>query len=111
MNIEDYYPVINAAYIYMMIGGSKKKKGRKLAQYIITSWGNLKDNNWWRQATIAEAQLLLGDYLESENTFKEAVEAGKPDKFMLETTREQIKIYSVIDKIETKIEGILKILN
>ncbi|MHC6202865.1 tetratricopeptide repeat-containing protein [Breznakiellaceae bacterium SP9] len=110
LNIEDYYPVINAAYIYMMLGGSEKKKGRKLAQYIIASWGNLKDNDWWRKATIAEAQLLLGAYIESEHAFKEAVETGKPDKFMLEATREQIKIYSVINGIETEVEGILEIL-
>lgn len=46
-DINHYYPAINAAYLYKMIGGIEKGRGTKLAQYISNAWEDSEPKDWW----------------------------------------------------------------
>jgi len=44
--VEDYYPAINAAYLYKIIGGIEEGKGTKLSTYITSTWEDRVGTEW-----------------------------------------------------------------
>jgi class 3 adenylate cyclase len=109
-NIEDYYPAINAAYLYRMLGGSEKGRGTKLAAYIATSWRQIQGENWWIDATLAEAELLVDDFERALPRFEEALERHKPSVFERESTRTQILSYSTVSGLADELAEITGLL-
>lgn len=99
LNMEDYYPVINAAYLskilyYHKIGESGVGDRIKLSDYIISVWDKHKGKQgWWLDSTLAEAFLLKDDCYEAKIRFDDALGKYSPDYFERESTVEQIKIY------------------
>lgn len=110
INIEDYYPAINAAYLYRIIGGKESGKGNKLAQYIISSWGIRKGESWWLDSTLAEAELLQEDIEEAEKQFKTAIQLHNPDRFQKTSTLEQVKLYAGVLGIMENVDKIIDFL-
>lgn len=110
LNIEDYYPAINTAYLYKIIGGQDMGKGNKLARYIYDSWGNSAGGNWWLDCTLAECELLEDDFEEAYIKMKEAVERHKPDCFERKATYEQVMLYSTLQGLDNECSEILKLL-
>lgn len=102
LNISDFYPAINAAYLYKIIGGTETGKGTKLASYIINVWTPISKtkSDWWLHSTLAEAELLQDDYEAFLTKLKEAIEKCKPNIFNKTSTREQLIIYEQKMRIE-----------
>ncbi|MCK5606127.1 hypothetical protein KAR91_29785 [Candidatus Pacearchaeota archaeon] len=110
-NIEDYYPAINAAYLYRIIGGNESGKGIKLAQYIVSSWSSRIGESWWLDSTLAEAELLQEDFEESKLSFAKAIERHKPNIFQKNSTLEQINLFSKLLDLEKNVEKIIALFN
>jgi len=110
LNIEDYYPAINVAYLYKMMGGMEAGKGTKLAGYILQAWNSKQGENWWIDSTLAEAELLQDDFESALQLFKLAIERHDPSIFDKKATSEQIKIYAHFTNKLANVEPILQIL-
>lgn len=110
LNINDYYPAINAAYLYKIIGGMETGRGTKLARYICDAWGNRQGENWWIDATLAEAELLQDDYETATNMFTKALDLHNPSIFEKQSTKEQLFIYSTIKMLDKEFKIILELL-
>ncbi|MDR9507721.1 hypothetical protein RI662_26265, partial [Brevibacillus agri] len=110
LNIEDYYPAINVAYLYKMMGGMEAGKGTKLAGYILQAWNSKQRENWWIDSTLAEAELLQDDFETALELFKLAIERHNPSVFDKKATSEQIKIYAHFTNKLANVEPILQIL-
>ncbi len=113
LNISDFYPAINAAYLYKIIGGTETGKGTKLASYIINVWTPLSkmSMDWWLHSTLAEAELLQDDYEAFSNKMKESIKKCKPNIFNKTSTKEQIAIYSQKMGIEKETKQVIELLN
>jgi len=111
IEIDNYYPVINAAYLYKIIGGGETGRGTKLASYIVSAWGNNKGKSWWIDATLAEAELLQDAYEEATQAFVEAVEQHKPNAFEKQATLEQILLYAKVHRCEVEVAPIVELLS
>ncbi len=109
-NIEDYYPAINAAYLYRMLGTNESKHGIKLAQYVSNSWTKHEGENWWLDSTMAEAQLLQDFYNTSYLTFERALQFHQPDSFERASAVEQISTYAKITGKEFELKEIISLL-
>ena len=96
LNIDDYYPAINAAYLYKMLGGKEVGQGNKLATHIRVVWGKDKGRDWWTDATLAEAELVLGDYDAANSELKDAIATHEPNIFELQSTLLQIRIHAAL---------------
>lgn len=95
LNLDDFYPAINAAYLYKMFGGQYAGAGgTKLAHYITVAWGHRKGESWWLDATLAEAELILDDYALAYNEITQAIARHTPGNFELMATHEQISLYA-----------------
>ncbi|MZP31008.1 hypothetical protein GTO91_14920 [Heliobacterium undosum] len=94
INIEDYYPAINAAYLYKIIAGIELGRGNRLALYILDVWGERRGEDWWLDSTLAEAEMLLENYEDCITGFQEAIERHKPDAFQRKAVHEQISLYA-----------------
>lgn len=110
IEIDNYYPVINAAYLYKIIGGGETGKGTKLASYIVSAWGNNAGESWWLDATLAEAELLQDAYEEANAAFTESVKLHKPNVFEKQATLEQILLYSKVHNCEAEVAPIIDLL-
>lgn len=106
-NINDYYPAINAAYLYKMQGGREEGKGTKLAQFIISSWEEHKGKEFWLDSTLAECEMLIGDYDEAADGMKTAIALHKPGEFEKKSVLQQIKLYATLCVKQTECEQIL----
>lgn len=110
-NINDYYPAINATYLYLLGDKIEQSRGRKLGQYIINVWGEQSPDNWWLASTIAEAEMLVGDIEIAKEAFSKAIPPNNqhqaPDKFMLASTKEQIAIYGQLSGRKDELKSIL----
>ncbi|WP_349346599.1 adenylate/guanylate cyclase domain-containing protein [Priestia megaterium] len=117
---DEYYPAINAAYLYKIIeklGHTqlqvKSGTGTKLANYILKTWGegHMK-GNWWLDATLSEAYMLKGDFQKAKEAFQYAVKnhENKVKMFEVEGTKMQIEQYLKIMNLEKEGEEIVKLL-
>ena len=110
INNEDYYPAINAAYLYKIIGGIESGRGTKLATYILSAWGDKEGENWCLDSTLAEAELLHDNFEDSPEKFKRAINKHKPDSFKLKSVYEQITIYAALTSNDANLAEILNLL-
>ncbi len=111
LNIDDYYPAINCAYLYKIDDNETTGKGNKLAAYIYSAWKNKKGEDWWLDATLAETKLLQGDYEKAFELLNEAVNKHNPTMFNKQSVKEQISIYAKIKNLEPQLARILKLLS
>lgn len=100
LDLEDYYPAINAAYLLIIISKlennmEKLENGRLLAQYITRKWHSLKGSNWWIDSSIAQAELLQDHFEVAKELFEAALKKyeEKIDFFEIQTTLTQIEQY------------------
>ena len=97
-----YYPCINVAFMHFVCMNYEKAReyaetARKLCQEIIDSG----DSNYWVQATIAEAYLLLGELEHSLNAYRKAVELDDAKPAYIASTRKQALQISSLYEDET----------
>lgn len=109
-NIDDYYPAINAAYLYIILNDKSSGRGLKLAIYIRQSWRRNKGESWWLDSTLAEAEMLCGDAEDAQEEFEQAIKKHNPPKFELTTTFEQIDLFAKLLGKENTVDGILNLL-
>ncbi|WP_322551843.1 tetratricopeptide repeat-containing protein [Priestia megaterium] len=117
---DEYYPAINAAYLYKIIEKVRSDHlriengtGTKLAEYIIETWGGESmKSNWWLDATIAEAFMLKGDFQQSLEDFQHALKKHKYElkMFEVEGTKIQIEQYLKIMHLEREGKEIVELL-
>lgn len=115
--LSDYYNGINFAYLLNIRAANAKSRAEAVADFVQAERVRrevlkicrdiLKKEQqpeavklapatkFWVLATIAEAQLGLGDEADAEQTLKDASEPPPPEKWMLPGTREQM------DKLRT----------
>ena len=105
-DISEYYPAINAAYLYLIIGGKEAGKGRTLATYIINSWDTPETGNWWLATTLAEAEMLTGESEDALSKFKLATANHNPTAFALSSTLEQIELYAKLTNSQDELSDI-----
>lgn len=110
LNIEDYYPAINIAYLYKIIGGPEKGRGIKLAQYIVSTWKNSPKSDWWLDTTLLECEIIMGDCENLDIKFNQAIEKHSPNYFEKKSTFTQIELYSKLVETNVVIEKILDLL-
>lgn len=110
LNIDDYYPAINTAYLYKLIGGKDTGKGTKLAFYISDSWGDAAGENWWIDSTLAECEILQEDFEAAIIKMNEAITQHNPSNFEKNTVFEQISIFASILGLEENVKPILQLL-
>jgi len=106
LNIEDYYPAINVAYIYKLLDDNGK--AHKLAYYIQE---NFKGDDWWFNITLLETDLILEDFDELDKKFEDLVIKYNPTYFEKRAVLEQIKIYKRYIKNNEFVNRIIEILN
>lgn len=94
LNISDYYPAINAAYLYKIIGGIEEGKGGKIAEYIIEQFSSTEHKDWWLASSLAECELVKNDYEEFVNKESENLKKYKPPIFEIVALKEQIQIFN-----------------
>ncbi|MCL6616718.1 MAG: hypothetical protein K6T39_06345, partial [Anoxybacillus ayderensis] len=87
---RDYYSAINVAYIYKILGNYN---GWHLASYIFNTWSCDTGKEWWLDSTLAETQLILGEFGILYKRMERAVLQHKPDFFKRHATRDQISAY------------------
>ncbi|MEN6348800.1 MAG: adenylate/guanylate cyclase domain-containing protein [Syntrophomonas sp.] len=110
-NIDDYYPAINAAYLYRYLGENESENGIKLAKYVLDSWLTREGENWWMDSTLAEAELLQDFFTASYLTFERALQIHNPDSFERSSTVEQISTYAKITGKEADLADIINLLS
>ncbi len=110
LNIEDYYPAINVAYLYKIIGGLEKGKGNKFAEYIISTWKNESGNDWWIDTTLLECDIVSDDFENLDVKFEEIIQKHSPNYFERKSTYTQIELYSKLVESNEVIEKILNLL-
>lgn len=109
-DINQYYPAINAAYIYIIMKDKYAGKGRQLARYIKQTWSKDKGDNWWLDATLAEAEMLSADIEEAEKDFEQAIKKHTPSAFELSSTYEQIDLYAKLADEEKALRDIFNVI-
>ncbi|NET12789.1 MAG: DUF4071 domain-containing protein, partial [Okeania sp. SIO1H6] len=88
----DYYPGINAATMTMLMGDAETAKAiaaevqeKCLAKLPAVS--HRSENDYWLLATLGEVALILGENLEAENWYNQAVELARGKLGDLRSTR------------------------
>jgi len=111
LNIEDYYPAINIAYLYKILGSANSGKGHRLAQYIIATWSD-KINDWWLASSILECEIIIEDFEDLDNKFHDIILKYNPPVFEKKATLTQIELYKKLvigdNKTLDKIINLLK---
>lgn len=111
LDLDNFYPAINAAYLYKMFGGKYAGAGgTKLAQYILSAWSGREGESWWLDATLAEAELLLDDYPVACSKLVSAVSNHSPGTFEIMATCEQINLYAHFMRKNEEINDIISCL-
>jgi len=112
LNIEDYYPAINIAYLYKIMGGMNEGKGIKFAEYIKSTWDWDKGSDWWIDTTLLECEIIIKDFENLDKEFQLLIEKHNPNYFEKKSTYIQLEIYSqltgsnpVLDKILNLLKG------
>jgi len=106
LNIDNYYPAINVAYLYKMLG--KNKEANKLAYYIKE---NFTGDDWWFYSTLLETDLILENLSGLDEKFKKLISELSPTYFEKKAVLDQIKIYQRYIKNNKTIEKIVEVLN
>lgn len=87
---RDYYSAINASYIESILD---KSNGWHLASYIFNTWNHETGRDWWLDSTLAETQLLQGEFQFCYQRMERAVMKHNPPFFERHATRDQISNY------------------
>ncbi|ABK45609.1 hypothetical protein Mmc1_3119 [Magnetococcus marinus MC-1] len=112
INTEDYYPAINVAYLYKIIGGDNAGKGIKFANYILKNWKLSAGSDWWIDSTLLECDIIIGDYENLDDKYKNIITKHKPNSFEKMANYTQIKIFSELTSTNSNIiDNILKMLS
>lgn len=111
IDMDDFYPAINVAYLYKIMGGLEAGKGTKFAEFIATNWENSVHKSWWLEATLAEAEILRDDFSDALTILNRAIENHKPTLFERLATADQISLYGHFAGKAEELKEILKILN
>ena len=106
LNIDDYYPAINVAYIYKFLG--ENGEAHKLSYYIQE---NFKGDDWWFKITLLETDLILEDFKELDKKLEDLIDKYNPTFFEKRAVLEQVKIYQRYIKNDVVIEKIIQILS
>jgi class 3 adenylate cyclase len=112
-DIDNYYPAINAAYLLVMLGGKEAKNGKQLARYIKSTWKNEKGSSHWLDFTLAETEILQGDYDDAVVDIKAALKRHGDSLgiFDIETTKVQITQFLKIMQDEEEGRELIEILD
>lgn len=110
LNIEDYYPAINIAYLYKIIGGVEEGRGVKLANYIQSVWKNEEGKDWWVDTTLLECEIISGDFEKLDERFKNIITKHSPTYFEKKSTFTQIELYSQLVTSNHVLINILELL-
>lgn len=111
LDSENYYPAINIAYLYKIIGGIESGKGVKLADYIQFTWKELEGDDWWIDSTRLECEIIMGDYESLDEKFEDIVKKHQPNYFEKKATRMQIELFSKFVETNQVLENILNLLS
>jgi len=113
INIAEYYPAINAAYLQVMMGGEWEESGKDLAQYILTVWSKDKGKSHWLDFTLAECLLLEGKFEEAAAELDAAIDKhiGTLGVFDIEATKIQILQYLKVMDLQERGSNIISILD
>lgn len=108
LNIDDYYPAINIAYLYIIKAGITKGQGTKLAQYVYATWKSVENKDWWLDTTLLECDLIQEDFENLDYKFEQIISTHNPSYFEKKVVHNQIEIFA---NFVTNNECIKKILN
>lgn len=88
-----YYPAINAATLFLLAGNEDDAKAwARTALNSAESAGLDGEGDYFRQATMAEAHLVLGDLDRSRAALQEAAATTQRDQSAIATTRRQLRL-------------------
>ena len=87
----DYYPGINAAATALLLNETEEAK--RIAREVLQIC-EAQPDGYWRNATIAEALIVLGAPEEAKQAYRNAVAAGGTNLRDLSSTRKQARILS-----------------
>lgn len=112
LNIADYYPAINAAYLQVMMGGEWEESGKDLAQYILTVWSKDKGKTHWLDFTLAECLLLEGKFEEATAELEAAIDKhiATLGVFDIEATKIQVLQYLKVMNLQERGSNMISIL-
>lgn len=109
LNIEDFYPGLNAAYLHVML--RDRAKGRKLAVHFADRLQSGRGPNaWWEGAAVAECALLDEEYESACHKMVSAISAFHPTPFERAATREQIELFGRIAGVASECSPICTVL-
>jgi tetratricopeptide (TPR) repeat protein len=108
LDIEDYYPAINIAYLYKIMGGVQAGRGNKLANFIQKTWQNYDEKDWWLDITLLECDIIQDDLENIDIKLDKLLNQYKPNYFEKRAVLEQIDLYKHFVDIDDSIEKILK---
>lgn len=87
----DFYPGINAATVAFLLG--EKDKAHGLARRVLEIC-QAQPEDYWRDATIAETLVILGDLDAAKKAYRKAVGAAQDNLHALSSTRKQARVLS-----------------
>jgi class 3 adenylate cyclase/tetratricopeptide (TPR) repeat protein len=87
----DFYPGINAATVAFLLGETDKAHG--LARRVLEIC-QAQPEDYWRDATIAETLVILGDLDGAKKAYRAAVGAARDNLHALSSTRKQARVLS-----------------
>ena len=108
LDIEDYYPAINIAYLYKIMGGVQAGRGNKLANFIQKTWQNHNEKDWWLDITLLECDIIQDDLENIDIKLDKLLNQYNPNYFEKKAVLEQINSYKYFVDIDDSIEIILK---
>ena len=87
----DFYPGINAATVAFLLGDTDKAHG--LAKRVLEIC-QAQPEDYWRDATIAETLVILGDLDGAKKAYRAAVGTARDNLHALSSTRKQARVLS-----------------
>ena len=99
---QKYYDAVNYAYIHNIIDTieyeyAEKEELKKLYKELHTVW-RIDVNSWWEVSSNAEFLMLLGDIDLAISKINYFLDTTSVDKFEIETSLRQLKIYTHLTK-------------
>ncbi len=87
----DFYPGINAATVAFLL--REPEKAKALAKRVLEIC-QAQPEDYWRNATIAETLVILGDLDQAKQAYRDAVNAAGNNLHALSSTRKQARVLS-----------------